>query len=325
LLRDLGSDILISTHSTEIITEAEIDDIVLVNKSRQYARRIKDPSQLGEVFNVLGSNINPILTQLAKTRRALFVEGKDFQIIGRFARKLGEAVVGNRRNFAVVPVDGFSPERIRSLKAGIETTLGVKIVTAAILDKDYRCDDECAAIHKDCQTFCNFVSIHNRKEVENFLLVPAAIDRAMAQRVTDRGRRSGTIPSATSVYEPEMDAVLGAFAESRKSYVMSQILAERRRFERVNSPKTDEAQINQLALDAFENLWRDPHTRFDLIPGKKSMAAVNRFAQESYGVSVTATAIIDSMRTDEVPSEMKSLVQLLAEFAVSSPASQVIG
>jgi hypothetical protein len=46
---------------------------------------------------------------------------------------------------------------------------------------------------------------------------------------------------------------------------------------------------------------------------------------ESYGVNVTATAIIDSMRTDEVPSEMKSLVQLLAEFAVSSPASQVIG
>ena len=30
---------------------------------------------------ILGSNLNPILTQLAKTKRVLFVEGKDFQIL----------------------------------------------------------------------------------------------------------------------------------------------------------------------------------------------------------------------------------------------------
>src|SRR5262249_25293394 len=73
LLRNLGRDILIATHSTEIITEAETDDIVLINKRRNFARRIKNPSQLEEVFTILGSNINPILTQLAKTRRALFL------------------------------------------------------------------------------------------------------------------------------------------------------------------------------------------------------------------------------------------------------------
>ena len=88
LLRNLGPDILIATHSTEIITEAETDDIILVNKRRRHARRIKDPAELTEVFTILGSNLNPILTQLAKTRRVVFVEGKDFQVLGRFARKL---------------------------------------------------------------------------------------------------------------------------------------------------------------------------------------------------------------------------------------------
>jgi predicted ATPase len=89
LLRNMGPDILVATHSTEIITEAEADDIVLISKRRKMARRIKHPSQLQEVFTALGSNLNPVLTQLAKTRRAVFVEGKDFQIISRFARKLG--------------------------------------------------------------------------------------------------------------------------------------------------------------------------------------------------------------------------------------------
>ena len=146
LLRNLGPDILIATHSTEIITEAETDDIVLINKRSRAGRRIKDPSQLEEVFTILGSNLNPILTQLAKTRCALFVEGKDFQILGKFAHKLGKTSVGNRSDFAVVPVEGFNPERIRSLKIGMETTLGGKIKAAAILDRDYRSESERRAI-----------------------------------------------------------------------------------------------------------------------------------------------------------------------------------
>jgi hypothetical protein len=77
LLRNLGPDIVIATHSTEIVTEAEPDDIVLINKKHRKARRIKHPSQLTEVFGSLGSNLNPILTQLAKTRRVVFVEGRD--------------------------------------------------------------------------------------------------------------------------------------------------------------------------------------------------------------------------------------------------------
>ncbi len=126
LLRNLGPDILLATHSTEIVTEAETDDILLVNKTAKSARRIRNPNQLAQVFSALGSNINPILTQLAKTRRALFVEGKDFQILGKFSLKLKVLNVGNRRDFAVVPIEGFNPERIRNLVAGMETTLGGK-------------------------------------------------------------------------------------------------------------------------------------------------------------------------------------------------------
>jgi putative AbiEii toxin of type IV toxin-antitoxin system len=136
ILRNMGPDILIATHSPEIIAEAETEDMLLINKRKKNASRIQHPSQLQNVFSTLGSNLNPILTQLAKTRRVLFVEGKDFQILGKFARKLGFEKVGNRSEFAVVPVEGFNPERIRSLKQGMETTLGGKISAAAIFDKD---------------------------------------------------------------------------------------------------------------------------------------------------------------------------------------------
>lgn len=318
LLRNLGPDILIATHSTEIITEAEADDIVLISKKRKSARRIKHPSELSEVFAILGSNLNPILTQLAKTRRGLFVEGKDFQIIGKFARKLNSAKVGNRTEFAVVPVEGFNPERIRSLKKGMETTLGGGIAAAAILDRDFRSQAECEAIVKGCRGFCELATIHSSKEIENFLLVPDAIDRAAAKKVADRNKRAGT----DLAYELCAADRLNSFAMEKKNYVMSRSLAARRKHEKKTAPGIDEANANEAALQEFEDRWSDPEERIRMLPGKDALSSINQEMQTKYGVSVTPTAIIDAMTKDEIPKEMKDLVKELGKFAKVKPGTK---
>jgi predicted ATP-dependent endonuclease of OLD family len=76
ILKEAGPDILIATHSTELVSDADPNDIVVVIRRTRAARRLKDPSQLQTVFRTLGSNLNPTLTQLAKSRRALFVREK---------------------------------------------------------------------------------------------------------------------------------------------------------------------------------------------------------------------------------------------------------
>ncbi len=313
LLRNLGPDILIATHSTEIITEAEPDDIVLINKRRKHAKRIKNPTQLAEIFAILGSNLNPILTQLAKTKRAVFVEGKDFQVFSKFARKLGLTSIANRSDFAVVQVEGFNPERVRSLKLGMEATLGGKIKAAAIFDKDYRCEGEVESITNECKSFCDYVVIHSRKEIENFLLVPTAIDRAASHKVTDHAKRSGN----NMDYCSESAELLDEFASGKKSYVTGQYLANRKRFERKISHSLDEATINEAALKEFEPCWNDPDSRLKVIPGKDAISHVNQHLQSQYGVSVTTTAIVDAMLVDEIHEDMKGLINDLSKFASS--------
>lgn len=309
----MGPDILIATHSTEIIAEAEADDIVLINKRQRSAHRIRHPSQLVDVFTILGSNLNPILTQLAKTRRAVFVEGKDFQILGRFARKLSVANVGNQSEFAVVPVEGFNPERVRSLKIGMETTLGGKIKAAAIFDRDYRCDTERASIEVECRSFCSFVSIHRRNEIENFLLVPSAIDRAASRKVDDQAKRTGV----DMKYCGNAAELLDKFVSEKRGYVTAQYLANRRRFERTNSPNLHEASINEVALSEFEESWNDLDSRLEVVPGKEALSAVNQYLQDQYGVSVTPTSIIDAMLVGEIPDDMKQLIHEISQFALS--------
>jgi hypothetical protein len=308
LLKNMGPDILIATHSTEIVSEAETDDIVLVNKRRKSARRIKQPAQLGEVFSTLGSNLNPVLTQLAKTRRVIFVEGKDFQIFSRLARKLALKVISNRGEFAVIPIEGFNPDRMRSIKSGIETTLGGPILTAAILDKDYRSEPERAYIEAVCKEFTDYVVIHRCKEIENYLLVSSAIDRAASRKVAERIIRA----SADVSYVACAKEILDEFALERKSYVTAQYLASRRRFTRTSSPHLDEATVNEAALLEFENCWNAP---LQMILGKEALGTVNEELQRRFGVSITPTAIIESMKIDEIPDDVVTLLRGLESFA----------
>lgn len=313
LLRNLGPDILVATHSTEIITEAEPDDIVLVNKKRNHARRINNPSQLAEVFSSLGSNLNPILTQLAKTRKVLFVEGKDFQIFGKFAHRLAIQSAGTRSNFAVVAVDGFNPERVRNLKLGMETTIGGNIQSFLILDRDYRSDRERKAIVEQCQTFCDQVIIHERKEIENYLLVPSALDRAIARRVEDHTKRTGIIKEITV----HAEASLREYSSGVNSYVMAQHLARRRAFEAKNSIGTDEGTFNEETLNSFQQRWEIERQFLGMIPGKEALSYLNKKLQEEMGISVTPTSIIDAMPLADVPEEMRELISKIAEFAES--------
>ena len=205
LLGGLGPDILLATHSTEIISESEAEWIVLINKTKKRAKRFKTPTQLHEVFSRLGSGLNPLLTHLAKTRRVVFVEGNDFRILSKFARKIGLNRLANREQFAVVPIHGFNTKRVLNLKEGIERALGGTVRAAIVLDRDFRSHEECSAIAEDCRKFCDLAIIHTRKELESFLLVPKAIDRAARGRIADRVRRTGSTINFSRGCEDTLD------------------------------------------------------------------------------------------------------------------------
>ncbi len=313
ILRELGPDILIATHSVEMIADAEPQDIVLINKESRRARRIRQPSSLTGVFDALGSTLNPILTQLARTRRAIFVEGDDFKIIGGFARRLNMMSVNSQNHFAVIPVGGFNPDRIRSMKHGIEKTLGGEISAAALFDRDYRSNAEIASITRFCSTFCDYVKVHSCKEIENFLLVPSAIDRAAERQLTSRAERRGTSMRFTSVARE----CLSKFAVEQLNYVKSQFLASRVQFERSSGSGVDIATINEEVLKELDHELNDSNRLLKLIPGKLALKALNQALQEINGVTLTPSAIINAMRIIEIPAEMKLLVDDLAEFAQS--------
>lgn len=310
ILKSLGPDIIIATHSTELISEAEINDILIINKTNQSAKRIKDPSQLRSIFQVLGSNLNPILTQIAKSKRVLFVEGKDFLVFSKFARILKKEQVANRSDFAVVAVEGFNPTRLHAFKDGIEKTIGTKIISAVIFDKDYRSENEVLCEQKELAKGNCFAHIHSRKEIENFLLVPIAIENAIKSRINEINKRTGK----SLVFKENINTLLNDLSIEYKNRTQAQLQSHRFKYEKSINPKLDESTIIEKILNDFDKIWNNFDQRMSIISGKEFLSTINDYLQNKYKITITQSNIINELKISLVQDEMKQLIEKIELF-----------
>lgn len=315
VLRDRDGDVLIATHSTEMLGEAESGEIVVIDRKVKQSRRISKPADRASIFKSLGSALNPILTQLSKTRRVVFVEGGDFSVLSAFARKLGKNSVANQSGFAVVPAYGFNPSRVKDFSDGMEQSLGYSVRRAVIFDRDYRLDDEVGSIIADLSSTAQLVRIHERKELENFLLVPSAVTKCVQDRLRDRAKRGakakefvGDIAAMISDITDEMKAeIFGQFSVKASSQM--------REKKKQLDPATIQAEVHRL----FEERWKDAEKRIAMASGKEVLSRLNAVLQKHYAVTVSPRGIVASMSIGEVPPEMHTLIEDLHAFS-SSPA-----
>jgi arginine utilization protein RocB len=201
---------------------------------------------------------------------------------------------------------------VSGLAKGMELTLGTKILKAVIFDRDNRSEQEVASVKTELSRFAVLAHIHERKELENYLLEAPAVERALKRQIQEHNRRSDDKVE----YKEEIQLMLEALSEPMKHRVSAQFLAKRSSFEKAKNPALDQATITQRLLEAFEAIWDDWSPRRNMLPGKEFFSEVNRRLQDDYKVTLTLTAIIAAMHVDEVPQEIQMLVERLEEFRI---------
>lgn len=316
-LRDLGPDIILATHSPEMLSEAEPNEILSIDKDARSAKRLNSPDQLKLVFGELGSNLTPVLSQAARTRKLVFVEGKDFQVLARFARKIGARRVATRSDFAVVPAKGFSTVRARAFMDGVEESVGDSVISALIFDRDFRTEDEVSRELTEMAAFCRYAHIHKRKELENFLLVISSLDRAISLRILERNKRTGE----NTCYTFDVRAYLAQITEEMKHDIQAQYLRRQQAFVKSQGASIDNSTILSPLLAQFDRDWQDMDSRLNLVSGKDVLARLNTEIQRKWKISITVTSVIEAMQVSEIPTEMREIIENLEDFSSFDPDS----
>jgi energy-coupling factor transporter ATP-binding protein EcfA2 len=307
ILREIGPAVLLATHSTEIMSEADPNEIIMIDKNRRVGERFRDVAGIQRALEAVGSNQNITLTALARSRRVLFVEGNyDFGLIRRFARKLGMRELGAGLDITPLPSGGFSSwQKVTVLASGIADVLGSPLIIAAVYDRDYFCQEFIGVVLGALHGHLPVAHVHARKEIENYLLVPDALDRAIEQTV------GGVDQLAVNAFTTAAD-LLREITDPLRDSVQSQLQA--RRWDHFRHSGRDLADVNREALAGFGAAWNDLQKRLELVPGKEVLAQFRTRVQESLGISLTDSRVIDAMRRDEIPADLVDLLRRLDNF-----------
>lgn len=316
LLRDLGPDILVATHSTEMMAEAEPTDMLFVDKGQKHAKRLKDPDAAQLAFEAVGSFHNVKLTQLARNRRLLFTEGaKDFRILRRLAKLLGYVELAAGTGLTNVESGGFTVwDRIPSFAWGISKALDESLLLGAVFDRDYRCDEEVSSIEAELRQGLRFATLLRRKEIENYLLVPDALQRAIDKLLREKAKRSGgvTVAPTTAVAQ-----LLEEVTAPMKEDCMAQYIAKRTDY--LKTTRRDTATIAAETVRWFNSRWEDIHTRIQIAPGKDTLKALRERLSALHGITLTDAQVLGAMKPSDVPADMVQLVDGIERFRRAEP------
>ena len=116
----------------------------------------------------------------------------DYKSVRRFAKNLELHDLASGNNLTAFESGGFSSwENIKSFAWGVKNTIDANMKLFAVYDRDYYCQEEIEGILESLKAELTHAHIHERKEMENYLLVLPVLQRVLEKQIENKQRRSG--------------------------------------------------------------------------------------------------------------------------------------
>lgn len=310
ILREVSPDIVLATHSTEILGEADPYEILLIDKFKNSATRLRDVEGVQQAITSLGSIQNITLTHLARTRKILFVEGLyDYKVLRRFAKIVGLTELSAGSGLTPLESGGFtSIDKVKGLAWGLKNSLGADILISAIYDHDFWCDEQIRELQEALEAEIHFCHIHPCKEIENYLINPTILTRAVDRAIGDKERRNG-VEITKDETVPE---IIEKLSVAQKVELQGQYMSKYANYHK--SSGRDQATLNTEALHIFESKWADLTSRMTILRGKVFLSTFRAYISEKWGISLTDPKIIDEYKPVEIPADLLELLKKLEAY-----------
>jgi hypothetical protein len=292
LLEATGRQVVVATHSAEILAEADSRAVTLIDKSARRAHRAANDGDLEMLSATLGTAFNLRLARALRSRVALFVEGQDMTVLRRFAKTLGMSGLEREAGISVIQLQGYSRwGQVEPFAWLCGELLPSALKVFVILDRDYRTDRTMLEVEKSFADAGMTAHVWRRKEIESYVITPAVIVRitgASQQMIAD---------------------MLSEIRAAMESAVFSRLLAERLTEEVAASRHS--VTVTQAYKTEFDQAWAQADFRRDTCPPKQVIAALNSRLQAAGYKTVSVPALARAHRRDEIDAEVVAALGLV--------------
>jgi len=298
-LRGRYPQCLITTHSVEILSEVNPDEVLVVDRRNRRSRFADSLPAVQRLVDNVGSIHNLNLARLWRARRLLLVEGDDIALLKAFQNVFFPESLQPIDALPSMPIGGWGGWNYAIGSAMLlENEAGESIITYCILDSDYHTQDEIS--ERQTQAEARNVQLHiwSRKEIENFLLSASLIRRVLADSVSRR---------TAAPDEEEVESKLREIAETLRDEVILNLASEVQARERKLSVSS---AINQ-AKERVNLIIKQEGNLISRIPGKTTISLLSQWSQAEFGVSLSAQKLARNIQRSELPIEVEEVISAI--------------
>jgi len=288
--------VIIATHSVEIMSAVDAKNIVTINKKIKRMQYANDSKAVQKIIDDLGSVHNINLVRLAISKKCLFVEGEDIKILSKLKEKLNTP---SEQPLDTLPC--FSLEGASNLKKAFgvaellfEETEG-EMSCHCILDRDYQSDDSIEKHMKEAQESHLVLHVWKKKEIENYLLIPAAIFRITKNPI-----------GGYDTFCKKLDQLL----ETQKEETILQLASQ---LEIQDRKKKDLKSYIKLATERVNMCWNTLDNKLGIVSGKQMIGLINEWMEKEYHAHCSQSIIISNIKANEIDEEMVILLKEISK------------
>lgn len=293
IVQERFKQVIIATHSVEIISGVEPREIVTVNKKSRKMRYANNYQAVQEVISNLGSEHNLSLVRLGNAKKCVFVEGDDIHILAKVQKIIYPGSKFSVEQLPTVPLGGWSRfnEALGAARLFYDETSG-EIKTYCILDRDYHTNEEIAAILARAEE--NHLTLHiwSKKEIENYLFAPRTLARV----------------AGVSTNGPEYDDFcnnlfqeLDKLRQDTEGAILNHLYFQDR--------SKDPGYYYKHEIAPFmEQQWKTLEGRLSIACGKDILSIINEWIRAKYHRSSSMSKIMDMLTPEDIAEEMKTVI-----------------
>jgi hypothetical protein len=230
------------------------------------------------------------------SRKVLLVEGHDIAFLKRFQDLLFET---SDEPIDIVPrlsIGGWGGWNYAVGSAMLLRNAGEnEIIPYCILDSDYHLEEDLVARQEDAVERGIELHVWFRKEIENYLLIPETVHRLLRTRVKDAEK----IPSVV-----DLEGVMSALCDNLKDEIFEKCVDEyvlRKRPKRTS----DSVRYARQKVDAA---WTSLQGKISIVSGKDLLSSPSGWGQETLGVALGVSALLQSLRRDDLVEEIVTVI-----------------
>lgn len=282
LISPMFSQLVIATHSLEIIEEVTSDSIIPVDSTKKTIRPIGNETPLQFLTKHLGSTFNIDLARIFISSQFVFWDGDDNsrKILSAFQSVLYPQDLHPLINLPKAFIDGWNEWEKVTMLADLFNSNQMNMEVFCVLNSEYHTQNEIMRLHNDANSHNINLCIWQKTEIENYAIHHNSIFRYILNN-----KLKGIIT------EEKLDDVMHGIAKDMKDDLIKFSI--------------------EKSENSMSDIFQENDNSYDIISGKEFFNILSIWTQEEFDISISARQVIPYFQREEVPSEIRDVINTI--------------